>query len=404
MKPTRRQLLHGSMAALTAASWARVAGANDRVGIALVGCGNRGRALMKVLLAHGKADLRGLCDVWDERRAQAKAELSAPASVLQTAAMEEILAQPGTDAVMISTPDHLHVPQALLALGGRKHLYLEKPILHRLAERDALIRAASKSDRVLMSGTQQRSGEHYRRAREEIFARGRLGDVVFARSFWTDFGRQRRTLVDTAKPPGLDWPRFIGTTPRVPYSLSRYETWRYFPEYGGGLIADIFSHWADVAQWMMDDARPEKAIAFGGQYRFKDGRRNPDTVNAIVKYAKWNLTFESTVLPIRPNRPSVLFEGSQGTLDLARDGYVFTPNEGSPEIVRATEDLDSAHTAAFLDAVQGKKPPPSLATSLQACIPVQMALASYWQGGATRMSDDGRTIVAVKNKIQSAIR
>ncbi len=392
------------MVAFPSVAWGRVAGANERMGIALVGCGNRGRALMKVLLAHGRADIRGLCDVWDERRNQAKTELSAPSDVLQTPLLEEILGHPGIDAVMISTPDHLHVPQALLTLAARKHLYLEKPILHRLAEKEALIRAAAKSDRVLMSGTQQRSGEHYRRAREDIFARGRLGEVVFARSFWSDFGRQRRTLPDIPKPTGLDWPRFLGPAPKVPYSLSRYETWRYFPEYGGGLIADIFSHWADVAQWMMDDARPEKAIAFGGQYRFKDGRRNPDTVNAIVKYANWNLTFESSVLPIRPSRPSVLFEGSQGTLDLARDGYVFTPNEGAPEIVRATNDLDSAHTKAFLDAIGGKTTPPSLATSLQACVPIEMALQSYWQGGATQMSADGRSVVAVKNKTERLIR
>ena len=147
-------------------------------------------------------------------------------------------------------------------------------------------------------------------------------------------------------------------------------------------------------QWMMNDAEPQQAVAVGGQYKFNDGRRNPDTVSALIKYKRWNLVFESTVLQVKHPRPSVVFEGSAGILDIGRDSYTFTPNEGAPEVVKADGDLDKAHTASFLAAVLGKKPAtPNIATALQACRPVQMALASYWSGTPMQMSANGKKIV-----------
>ena len=76
--------------------------------------------------------------------------------------------------------------------------------------------------------------------------------------------------------------------PWVPYEYLRYTSWRSFPEYGGGLLADILTHWVDVAQWMLTDSKPLRASALGGIYSLHDERLNPDTVNAIVQYAKWN--------------------------------------------------------------------------------------------------------------------
>jgi predicted dehydrogenase len=181
----------------------------------------------------------------------------------------------------------------------------------------------------LQCGTQQRSGAHYIRARQEIFASGRLGKVLFARAVWHNFPWQQRHIKNEAKPPSLDWDRFLGLAKHVPYETVRYTSWRYFPDYGAGLLADIPTHWVDVAQWMLDDADPQIAVATGGIYDQHDGRENPDTVSALIRYRSWNPNFESSVLSIRNDRPSVFFEGTEGTLDLARDQYVFTPNRGN---------------------------------------------------------------------------
>jgi predicted dehydrogenase len=231
----------------------------------------------------------------------------------------------------------------------------------------------------LQCGMQQRSGAHYLRAKQAIFAEKKLRHVVCARAIWQNFPWQQRFVPDTPKPPGLDWQLFLGPGPQVPYEAVRYSYWRYFPDYGAGLLADILTHWIDAAQWMLDDPHPQTARALGGIYELHDQRQNPDTVSAIVQYAGWNLNFESSVLSIRNDQPSVFFEGTEGTLDRSRDGYTFTPNQGSASEVPATEGLERAHTRNFLDAVFSAEPVNApLKAGLEASLPVQMALHSYW--------------------------
>jgi len=372
-------------AGIGAASYARVNGANERIGLALIGAGRRGTEVAKAFAADERVELRSICDIYDMHRRRAAQALG---KVPGTAEHEEALAQPGVDAVLLAVPDHLHLTLAEAALAADKHLYIEKPTVHRWNERLALRAAVEKSGKVLQCGTQQRSGAHYRRAKEEIFGAKKLGQVVFARAVWSNFPWQCRHIQPLPKPESLDWNRFLGPARKVPYETARYDSWRYFPDYGGGLLADILTHWADVAQWMMDDASPESAVAAGGIYAFQDGRENPDTVNAIVKYKNWNLSFESSVLPIKNDNPSVFFEGAEGTLDLARTGYTFTPNKGEPLHVAAEGSLERAHAANFVDAiVRGTAVSANLESGINAIRPVQMALNSYWSKTHGRTTD-----------------
>jgi len=102
-------------------------------------------------------------------------------------------------------------------------------------------------------------------------------------------------------------------------------------------------------------------------------------VSAVVRYKSWNLNFESTVLSVRNPDPSVYFEGTDGTLDITRERFVFTPNQGEPVEVKAAGPLERAHTANFIDAiVKGDKVNASVETGLAASVPVMMALQSYW--------------------------
>ncbi len=296
--------------------------------------------------------------------------------------------------MLIGSPDHLHLTQTLSALKAGKHVYLEKPTTHNFDEGAKLIAAVKQSGKVCQTGTQQRSGAHYRRAKEEIFEKGRLGQVIFARAVWHDFPWQRRKIEPQPKPAGLDWDRFLGPAPRVPYEWIRYDSWRYFPDYGGGLLADILTHWADVTQWMMNESRPLNAVATGGIYQLNDGRVNPDTVNAVLQYKNWNLTFESSVLPIRNERPGVFFQGTEGALELTRADYVFTPNKGEPVVIKAEGNLDVAHATDFLDAVKtGKRPNADIQTGVEACNPVHLAKAAYWKRRRMKFDPTGTKIV-----------
>ena len=380
--PTRRALL-----ALTAASYSRIYGANGRPGIALVGSGRRGREVMKAFLTSNRCDFAGLCDIYDAQRKTAVDTLGKPA--FETAAFEEVLGRREVDGLLIATPDHHHLDMASDALRSGKHVYLEKPCLHRLEDGAGLRRAVALSNgKLLHAGQQQRSGAHYQRAKAELLDTGKLGKILFVRTIWSNFPWQSRRIAPRTQPATLDWARFIGPAPWVDYQWIRYDSWRYFPDYGGGVLADIFTHWADVAQWFMNDANPLNAVASGGAYLFKDdGRANPDTVNAIVQYKDWNLTFESTVGPVRDDRPGLTFLGTEGTLEITRADYVYTPQKGAPQTVKAEGSLEAAHTGNFLDALAGKaRQTANVNVAFESCLPQLLARAAYWSGHRARWS------------------
>jgi len=388
----RRDFVGASVAiaaGITGRAYPQVTGRKDRVRLGIIGCGRRGTIVSAAFLADPRANIVAVCDVYDPQIAQFTAQLKlASPSLRSFMAYEDLLARNDVDAVLITTPDHLHLTVATAALAAGKHVYLEKPTLHRWSERIELTQAADAAKRTLQCGTQQRSGAHYIRARQEIFASGRLGKVLFARAVWHNFPWQQRHIKNEAKPTSLDWDRFLGPAKHVPYETIRYSSWRYFPDYGAGLLADILTHWVDVAQWMLDDADPQIAVATGGIYGQHDGRENPDTVSALIRYGNWNLNFESSVLSIRNDRPSVFFEGTEGTLDLAREQFVFTPNSGQPVTVTASESLEVAHTRNFLDAiVKGSPLNAPLSVGIEASRPVQMSLQSYWTGKEIKPGD-----------------
>lgn len=367
-------------ASMSARSYARILGANDRVGLGVIGLGRRGTIVSGAFVQDSRVDVRAVSDIYDAQTALFLSRLPKnPATPKSFVAYQDLLAEKNVDAVLITTPDHLHVTIAKAALAAGKHVYLEKPTLHHWDERVTLLNAAQANRLVLQCGMQQRSGAHYLRAKQEIFAQQKLGNVLFARAVWHNFPWQQRNIKPEPKPAGLDWDRFLGPAPHVPYETIRYSSWRYFPDYGGGLLADILTHWVDVAQWMLDDPHPQNASALGGIYKLHDGRVNPDTVSAVIQYDGWNLNFESSVLSIRNDRPSVFFEGTEGTLDLSREGYVFTPNHGEVVSVSATGTLERAHTKNFLDAILlGSALNAPVQAGIEASRPVQLALRSYW--------------------------
>ena len=376
--------------AMNARSYAQIVGANSKVGLGVVGIGRRGRIVGGAFQQDNRTRLVAIADTYEATRlrllAQMAPELPVPASYN---AHEELLANKDVDAVLIATPDHLHVTLAKSAIGAGKHVYLEKPTLHRWHERDTLVAAASSNKRVLQCGMQQRSGAIYQRAKQEYIDTGKLGQIVLVRAVWHDFSWQRRKIVDAPKPAGLDWERFLGPAPRVPYQTARYDSWRYFHDYGNGLLADILTHWVDVAQWFLNDSAPQSAYATGGIFQLNDGRDNPDTVSAVVTYRNWNLNFESSVLSLRNDRPSVVFEGTEGILEIARDGYIYTPRQGEAVRVDTRESLERGHTKNFLDAItNGAAPNAPLEAGIAASVPVLLSLKSYWQHGVQTKLDE----------------
>jgi len=383
----RREFLHTSTAfgtlsaaGMTARSYAAVLGANDRVSLGVIGLGRRGLIVSNAFVQDPRVRLVALCDVYGEQarnfQTRMQAHLAQPALSVRH---QDLLANKDVDAVYIATPDHLHVMIASDALAAGKHVYLEKPTVHHWKDRVVLQEAAQRSGKLLQCGTQQRSGAHYMQAKREFFDTGKLGKVVLVRAVWHDFPWQRRDVPERPKPADLDWDLFLGPAPKVNFEYARYTSWRSFPDYGSGVLADILTHWVDVAQWMLNDSHPIRATSLGGIYDLHGYFQNPDTVSAIVQYKDWNLNFESSVLSLRDESPSVFFQGTSGVLNITRGGYTYTPNGGEAVAFKSTQDLELAHTRNFLDAITNGTPVSApLGAGLDATLPVQMCLASYW--------------------------
>ena len=380
----RRDFIVGASSAtlFTAASYGRILGANDRLGIALVGCGRRGRWVLDKMMKTKRIDPVVFCDVWDEQMKKGIQQLGL-GKLPMVYELDEVLANTKVDAVLLATPDHLHTKYAERILKAKKHLFLEKPVTLHFEEGSALEKAVIESGMLCQTGTQQRSGAHYNRVKEEFFGGSDLlGDIIFVRSAWSDFGWQRRKISPRSKPKKFHWETFLGPTPQVPYEWARYDAWRNYREYGAGILSDLLTHWGDVAQWMMDDHNPKNAVTTGGIYHLKDGRSNPDTVNTIIQYeGGWNFTFECSVLPVKNQNDSVMFHGTKGKLELFRAGYIYTPHKGSPKRVENTESLDEQHVNNFLNALKsGEKLNAPIQVGLQAVKPSHLATAAYWSG------------------------
>ena len=291
-------------AALTAASYSRIYGANDRLGMALLpGSGRRGREVMTAFLKTGQATCAPSATSTTSSAngrwtPSPKSRLTTRADPVRRAGGSAGSSRRRRPADRSARPPSCD-PRLHHARGRANTLTLEKPTTHRFSEQHRLLKAVQSSGKVLQCGTQQRSGAHYKQAKEEIFDKGKLGKIAIVRAAWSNFPWQTRHIVPAPKPDNLDWERFLGPAPQRPYDTYRYDSWRCFHDYGNGLLADILTHWADVAQWMMGETEPASAVTLGGIYELNDGRDNPDTVNSVLQYkGGWNLTFESSVLPL----------------------------------------------------------------------------------------------------------
>jgi predicted dehydrogenase len=354
----RRELFTAGAAAVTAASYSRVLGANDKVNLGVIGLGGRGSYVMSVFQKNPVVNVAAVCDVWLTRaeRAQQKAP---GAKVFQD--HRQVLALKDIDAVLIATPDHWHAPIAIDALNAGKDVYCEKPLTLRIDEGPQIVEAARVNDRVCQVGMQQRSGPHYMQARDEYIQGGKLGKVTLARTWWHGNGAHLIPVPKEleTKPSNLDWARFLGPVKWRDWDSKQYSNFRAYLDFGGGQITDLFTHWIDAVHMFMKQGVPISAVAGGGIYHYEDGRTAPDTINAILEYRnKWSATFEATLAP-GLSGDGIEMVGTEGRLLITRGQFTFTPKGRNPQptVVKAEGSLDEHHVNNFLECMKTRKKP-----------------------------------------------
>src|SRR5579871_5323854 len=357
-KVARRGFLRGGAAALTAASYSRVLGANDTIQLGVIGPGDRGTYVMTRFQQDPKIHVAALCDVYAEHIDRAKQK--AP-DAKAFSDHRKLLDEKGIDAVLIATPDHWHATCTIDALNSGRDVYVEKPLTLRLEEGPRIVKAARVNDRVCQVGMQQRSGKHYIEAKKLYVDTGKLGKITLARTWWHGNGYHLRKAPASlqTQPSNLDWAHFLGPLKWRDYDPQQYFNWRAYLDFGGGQVTDLFTHWIDVVHMFMGQDVPSSASAAGGVYKYKDGRTAPDTINVLLEYpAEFTATFEATLAP-GIGGAAVEIAGTEGRLYIDRGRYEFHPvgRGAQPVIVKAFSNIDQDHVGNFLDCVRSRQRP-----------------------------------------------
>ena len=329
-KPSRRSFLKSTSAAVAATSAlalpasAQPAGANERINVGLIGTGGRCRHLMPSLARIANVRITALCDVYEPN-----VDLAMKTGVVQqspyiTKDHRELLARKDLHAVLIATPDHWHTPMTVDAMAAGKDVYVEKPLTHDLAEGRVILDALARHRRIVQVGTQQRSMPHIVRAKELIQG-GRIGTVHKVHMTWnrnSDRVRRGPQNVDQTK---LDWAKFLGNAPRQQFDAYRFRNWRWFWDFGNGILTDLMVHWIDVAHWILNVELPERAVTIGNFITARDVWQTPDTIQTLLQYPNnLQMYFEGTFCNAR-NGAMIEFMGSEGTMYVDRGRFELIP-------------------------------------------------------------------------------
>ena len=367
---------------LTALASTRILGANDTLRIGVIGAGGRMRDLLNAADKAGTYQIAAVCDVYAPRRDAIKLRSNGIATTHVN--YHEVLEQQ-LDAVFIASPDHWHVPLAVDALKAGKDVYLEKPVTHTLEEAATLTRAVRSGKQILQCGMQQRSWSHFRDA-VDLIQGGSLGRVPQIRTYWWQnylaFTPHRTIDVDTQS---LDWKQWLGAAPEQPFSEEKFYRWRWFWNFGGGAMTDLFTHWIDVVHWAMKSDQPRSAQILADKYIFENWDC-PDTLQAALRYPGFDVVYEGSMASSIDDG-GLEFRGTEGTLKLNRSGFTLhregVPAKDNP-VVRADSFQDGtiSHMQNFFDCIKSRKEPNApVETGVAAARAGQITNLAYHRGG-----------------------
>ena len=272
--------------------------ANDRIVMAAVGLGGRGRDHARMFAQRDDVWMKYVCDADLNRIGnfpdQFERMQKQPVTAVQD--LRRILEDADVDAVCVATSDHWHGPATVWACQAGKDVYVEKPASHNIWEGRVMVDAARKYGRVVQVGTQNRSAPYIHAAREYIAA-GKLGDIPLIKVYNLKPGGPFRCPPDSDVPEGVDYDLYLGPAPMRPFNRGHFhDGWKKWWAYSGGDMADDGSHQLDIACMLLGDPAPPAAVyGSGGKYAYpiSDGDV-PDTQTVVFEYPGFTMTFELT--------------------------------------------------------------------------------------------------------------
>jgi predicted dehydrogenase len=315
---------------MSAKSYGRIIGANDRVQVGLVGFSDRFRtSLFPPFLKFHKEmnfDIVAVSDLWNYRREQGQAFIKAKMgqTIKGCVNNEELYQIKDLDAVFVTTADFQHALHTIEAVKAGCDAYVEKPFAETMEDNRAALKAVKDSDRIIQIGSQRRSGSNYKAAYDFISA-GKFGDISMVELSWNvnQPGRWRRpALVAKLKEADTDWKRFLMNRPYEAWDPRKYLEYRLFWPYSSGMPGQWMSHQIDTVHWFSGLKHPRSVVANGGIYQWKDGRKNWDTMTAVFDYGPsadmtkgFQVTFGSR-MGNGDEKPAEIYYSTGGELNL----------------------------------------------------------------------------------------
>ncbi|MBK8312549.1 MAG: Gfo/Idh/MocA family oxidoreductase [Acidobacteria bacterium] len=367
-KLTRRDFAKSGIVAGTGTAISRmnIMGANDRINIGLIGCGDRAMQIYPIFLKEAGVNPVAVSDVYQPYLDKAVAASGKP--VAKHEDFRRLLEIKEIDAVVIATPDHWHALNTIMACQAGKDVYVEKPMSLTILEGRKMVEAARKNNRVVQNGSQQRSGPHYQEA-VKLIRDGAIGPVHKITVGYT------RNSMPGLKPLGelgkelpktLNWDMWLGPAPYVPFDPFRcHYNFRWFWDYSGGQMTNWGAHNLDIARWALNARGPSAVAAFGGRYAINDGGETPDVQEVIYNFPNCVVTWSGREVN-RTRDEYLSFQGTKGTLSILRDGFTIAPEtwrkKETPEIAPMQMKGDGKesqvlHIRNFLDCMRSRKRP-----------------------------------------------
>ncbi len=346
-KINRRRFIQRSMgtgAALIAAPYiGRTQGANEKLGVAVVGVGGRGNSHIGAFVKDLRTEVRVIVDV-DETKGNYRCneiEEKTGKRPILVSDMRHAFDSNDVDIMSTATPNHWHALSGVWAMQAGKDAYIEKPISHNIAEGSALVAAAKKYKRMCQVGTQCRSSQAIIDAMKFIHDGG-IGEVKFARGLCYKRRRSIGALGSYDIPAEVDFNIWSGpatyTNPKLTRGRFHYD-WHWQRHYGNGDLGNQGPHQTDIARWGLGvDEHPSTIISYGGRLGYQAEQKNPNYVDAgdtantevsIYDYGNKCMVFETRGLDVtnsddeeinklfnqtKGNKIGVIFYGSEGYL------------------------------------------------------------------------------------------
>jgi len=307
--------------------WEKKISSNDKIRIAVIGTGIMGHNDLESALKVPGVELVAACDLYTGRLERMKEMYGK--DLFTTRDYREILEKKDIEAVIVATSDNWHSRICIDALNKGKHVYCEKPMVHKLSQGQEVINAWKKSGKIMQVGSQGISGASFTKARE-LFQAGEIGKINCIEATYdrqSAIGAWQYTIPTDESPQTVDWDRYVSLMNAKPkYDAKKFFWWRNYKDFGTGMSGDLYVHLLTGIHYITGSMGPHKIVSTGQLTYWKDGRDVPDVMVSIMDYpeTKEHPAFQ-TMLRVNfisggGDRGVVRYIGSEGVMEKTGNG------------------------------------------------------------------------------------